>query len=273
MKRAWKWAIAAVFLSTAGFATAELGKAVTAAQGQSLEIRATRDGKEIGPPYHDLTLCAAEFLAAGVFEVLVPEIAASPSHGVSGDGFRKGGSYFIEDFGVVKLQMDGQIENDRGFMSFFKGELIEIKQPAAFFGSGNHPIRQVEISRTETRIVNIALRSILKHNVTRGHGAFEHQSAEYLNSDLRVPLDMPCPQFKKYWLTYFVAVSADEKRRFLDQYPSGVLVQELVEGMTPSEVEAILGAPERKAKIGDKLIYFYPRMKLTFVDDKLVDIQ
>ncbi|HSR52919.1 MAG TPA: DUF4309 domain-containing protein [Acidobacteriota bacterium] len=50
-------------------------------------------------------------------------------------------------------------------------------------------------------------------------------------------------------------------------------VQELVEGMPPADVEAILGQPERKVKIGEKVIYFYERMKLTFVDGALKDIE
>lgn len=44
-------------------------------------------------------------------------------------------------------------------------------------------------------------------------------------------------------------------------------------GQTPDQVEAILGAPLHKAKIGTKEIYSYKDLKVTFVNGKVKDIQ
>lgn len=42
---------------------------------------------------------------------------------------------------------------------------------------------------------------------------------------------------------------------------------------TPDQVAAILGQPQRKAKVGTKEIYFYKDLKVTFVNGKVKDIQ
>jgi len=42
---------------------------------------------------------------------------------------------------------------------------------------------------------------------------------------------------------------------------------------TPDQVTAILGQPQRKAKVGTKEIYFYKDLKVTFVNGKVKDIQ
>jgi hypothetical protein len=44
-------------------------------------------------------------------------------------------------------------------------------------------------------------------------------------------------------------------------------------GQTPAQVEAILGPPLRKAKVGTKDIYSYKDLKVTFVNGKVKDIQ
>jgi hypothetical protein len=44
-------------------------------------------------------------------------------------------------------------------------------------------------------------------------------------------------------------------------------------GLTIDQVVAAMGQPERKAKVGNKDIYSYKDMKITFVDGKVTDIQ
>jgi hypothetical protein len=47
----------------------------------------------------------------------------------------------------------------------------------------------------------------------------------------------------------------------------------VAEGQTPDEVIAIMGQPDRKAKVGAKDIYFYKDIKITFLNGKVSDIQ
>jgi len=44
-------------------------------------------------------------------------------------------------------------------------------------------------------------------------------------------------------------------------------------GQSKSQIEAMLGPPTRTFKIGTKETYFYPDMKVTFVNSKVTDIQ
>lgn len=44
-------------------------------------------------------------------------------------------------------------------------------------------------------------------------------------------------------------------------------------GMTPEEVTAAFGEPQKKVDLGTKLIYYYKDMKVTFVKGKVTDVQ
>jgi hypothetical protein len=44
-------------------------------------------------------------------------------------------------------------------------------------------------------------------------------------------------------------------------------------GDSPAQVEAILGPPDTKVPLGSKLIYIYKNLKVTFVSDKVTDVQ
>ena len=43
--------------------------------------------------------------------------------------------------------------------------------------------------------------------------------------------------------------------------------------MTPEQVEAALGKPDKKVNLGAKQIYVYKDMKITFKDGKVSDVQ
>jgi hypothetical protein len=44
-------------------------------------------------------------------------------------------------------------------------------------------------------------------------------------------------------------------------------------GMTPDQVEAALGKPDKKANLGAKMIYYYKDMKIIFMNGKVSDVQ
>lgn len=44
-------------------------------------------------------------------------------------------------------------------------------------------------------------------------------------------------------------------------------------GMTPDQVEAALGKPDKKVNLGPKMIYYYKDMKVIFVNGKVSDVQ
>ncbi|HLK62723.1 MAG TPA: hypothetical protein VKU19_04760 [Bryobacteraceae bacterium] len=55
--------------------------------------------------------------------------------------------------------------------------------------------------------------------------------------------------------------------------PAGTDPPTVAEGQTIDEVISLMGQPLRKAKVGDKDIYIYKDMKITFVAGKVTDIQ
>jgi hypothetical protein len=44
-------------------------------------------------------------------------------------------------------------------------------------------------------------------------------------------------------------------------------------GMTPDQVEAAMGKPEKKVTLGSKVIYCYKDMKVIFLSGKVSDVQ
>ena len=44
-------------------------------------------------------------------------------------------------------------------------------------------------------------------------------------------------------------------------------------GMTPDQVEAALGKPDKKVNLGSKQLYIYKDMKVTFLNGKVSDVQ
>ena len=49
--------------------------------------------------------------------------------------------------------------------------------------------------------------------------------------------------------------------------------QSIEKGMTPDQVEAAMGKPEKKVNLGPKQIYVYKDLKVTFLNGKVSDVQ
>jgi pyruvate/2-oxoglutarate dehydrogenase complex dihydrolipoamide acyltransferase (E2) component len=49
--------------------------------------------------------------------------------------------------------------------------------------------------------------------------------------------------------------------------------QSIEKGMTPDQVEAVLGKPERKVNLGVKQLYVYKDMKVTFLNGQVSDVE
>lgn len=115
------------------------------------------------------------------------------------------------------------------------------------------------------------------HSLTRGIGAFRHESLEKIGLLISVHKELrkiPCGQFLNIWSRYFKeVVDLEDWERTRANTASGVMVDEIKEGMSPAEVESVLGVPERKASMAEKMIYFYPDMKVIFRGGKVADIE
>jgi hypothetical protein len=49
--------------------------------------------------------------------------------------------------------------------------------------------------------------------------------------------------------------------------------QSIEKGMTPDQVEAAMGKPDKKVNLGPKMIYVYKDLKVTFLNGKVFDVQ
>lgn len=144
--------------------------------------------------------------------------------------------------------------------------------------AGSVPFKRGEIVTFRAISPNlIVVASALKHSITRGQGAFQHQSPENLNLLLAFELGtratFDCSAVAKAWGNSFEDVPEDSFQKAIAGSPSGVLVDEVAAGMSPAEVEGILGPPDRRATLAGKTVYFYPRMKVTFVAGKVTDVE
>lgn len=55
--------------------------------------------------------------------------------------------------------------------------------------------------------------------------------------------------------------------------PPAAEPQSIEKGMTPDQVEAALGKPDKKVNLGSKVIYVYKDLKVTFINGKVSDVQ
>jgi hypothetical protein len=231
--------------------------------GLTPRVEANRSKPEVVVPRGEvkapLTECAEKMLAPTVFRILTSDFPAGPTGGPRGDGL--GG-------GVLVFDASGSRKESVGSMAFRKSELIQVSRLS-------QARSDAELSGIKGPIA-VFLSSVLKHNITRGIGSFEHQSPERLDSTLIVPSSLDCEKFGQTWKGMFQPVSESELSEWLKKNPAGVdtvFVEEIREGMTPSEVEAILGTPERKATMSGKTIYFYTKLKVTFRNGKVTDVE
>ena len=121
--------------------------------------------------------------------------------------------------------------------------------------------------------LEISVKSLSPHAVTRGVGAFQHESYEYPAAVLVFPVeggnDEVTARVGK-WLRTF---DTQEEAAKFGNTAIGAFVKEVKLGMTPAEVEAALGLPETKVDLGEKVLYKYKSMTVEFHDGKVTDVR
>ena len=121
----------------------------------------------------------------------------------------------------------------------------------------------------------IDLRNVSPHAVTRGIGAFAHESMEmgkvaiFVWSDKGRDLDQ-AEALAAQWLKPFD--TAAEAASF-GNTSSGVFVKQVKAGMSFAEVESALGAPQTRVDLGEKVLYKYKDMTVEFHDGKVADVR
>ena len=127
--------------------------------------------------------------------------------------------------------------------------------------------------------IELFCRTVNPHGIERGVGAFRDTYYENVSTKLRFFFNRSVMDSSNL-TTVFSTI--DEWVKPFDSYDeaikvgntvSGAFVKEIKLGMTFAEVESIFGVPQKKATLGNKVIYKYSDMTVEFVDGKVADVK
>ena len=127
--------------------------------------------------------------------------------------------------------------------------------------------------------IELFCRTVNPHGIERGVGAFRDTYYENVSTKLRFFFNRSVMDSSNL-TTVFSTI--DEWVKPFDSYDeaikvgntvSGAFVKEIKLGMTFAEVESIFGVPQKKATLGNKVIYKYSDMAIEFVDGKVADVK
>jgi hypothetical protein len=133
-------------------------------------------------------------------------------------------------------------------------------------------VLKVTRAAVHSKFLEVEVESLSAHAITRGVGAFQHESQEYPAATLMFALENGTDQAQliDQWIKPF---DTEEQAAKFGNTASGVFVKEVKLGMTPAEVEAVLGVPETKVDLGDKVLYKYKNMTVEFHTGKVSDVR
>ena len=121
----------------------------------------------------------------------------------------------------------------------------------------------------------IGAQTVSLPSITRGRGANEHESHEVGLARIQFIIpsktnyDAVAAVIDK-WLKPFDTQDAAAN---FGNTASGAFVKEVKLGMTPAEVESVMGLPVSKADLGEKMLYKYKDMTVEFHDGKVTDVR
>jgi hypothetical protein len=123
--------------------------------------------------------------------------------------------------------------------------------------------------------LKLNVRNVSPHAVTRGAGAFQHESLEKGAAEFRFKLPdrsdfSSADPMVEQWLKLF---DTQEQAAQFGNTAEGAFVKEIKLGMVPAEVEAVLGSPVTKVDLEDKTLYKYKDMMVEFQAGKVTDVR
>ena len=140
------------------------------------------------------------------------------------------------------------------------------------------PVHKGEVLKSSHAAVRgkwllVRVESISPHSVTRGVGAFEHESHERPAATVMFPTEGGYDQAKALIDQWLKPFDTQEEAAKFGNTASGAFVKEVKLGMTSAEVEAALGLPETKVDLGEKVLYKYKNMTVEFHDGRVTDVR
>jgi hypothetical protein len=118
--------------------------------------------------------------------------------------------------------------------------------------------------------------NVSAHSLTRGIGAFAHQSLETRRATIEFRAGNngkdtdAAGTLAAHWFEPF-NTAADAAK--LGNTAAGVFVNQVKAGMSFAEVEAALGVPQTRVDLGEKVLYKYKDMTVEFQNGKVTDVR
>jgi hypothetical protein len=165
-------------------------------------------------------------------------------------------------------------------MSIFINERGGIEPKRELSGCHVEPMHKSEVLKVAwvsfvKGYLYIRLLNLSPHAVTVGAGALAHESAEMGGVNIVVwtnngkDLDK-ADALAAQWIKPFD--SATDAAAF-GNTSSGVFVKEVKVGMSFAEVEKVLGVPQTRVDLGEKVLYKYKDMTIEFQNGKVRDVR
>jgi hypothetical protein len=127
--------------------------------------------------------------------------------------------------------------------------------------------------------LSLIVGNVSPHSITRGIGAFAHQSVERGATNMLIRAGNgkdfnadAVTELTEQWFMRFDNQAAVDAAR-LGNTETGVFVNQVKLGMSFAEVEKQLGVPQTRVDLGEKVLYKYKDMTVEFHDSKVTDVR
>lgn len=245
-----------ISLSLGVFAASLAGLIIPTAQAQSKTEKEAAVARYKGK----LLLVKKDGISTGPMDrgvLLGREGMVNPSEG--------GAVTFIDDAGNIQISRGGT-EPVR------KGEVLKITSVFLF------KVHKASHGVEKGVFLNLTAENVSPHSITRGIGAFEHQSVESGRAFIRFRAGLDLADFTvtdaliAQWFTLLDGTNSADAAR-LGNTATGVFVNQVKMGMSFAEVESSLGVPQTRVDLGEKVLYKYKDMTVEFRDGKVADVR
>jgi|GEM_PF-655304 hypothetical protein len=193
--------------------------------------------------------------------------------GIAASSFVKGILWSPTTGGAVNIINDaGAFQVIAGTELVRKGEVLKITA-----------VHLINVHRASHGIekggyLDLTVENLSPHAVTRGIGAFAHQSMELGRAFIGIYAGPNGVDFTAtdalvtQWFTLLDGTNSADAAR-LGNTASGVFVDQVKTGMSFAEVESALGVPQTRIDLGEKVLYKYKDMTVEFHEGKVTDVR
>jgi hypothetical protein len=124
-------------------------------------------------------------------------------------------------------------------------------------------------------VLHLSVVAVAPHSITRGTGAYAHQSVEAPIGWLMFSASNPkgSEALAEDWVRIMDAKEVAAALASVGNTASGVVVDQIGLGMTFLDVERVMGTPKTRVDLGEKVLYKYSDMTIEFQLGKVTDVR